>query len=314
MSRLAVICNSSIETLAAMASAIAAGAQGKGAHVRILDASCADTERLSCFDAAAFGFSPACEQMFWSVYVKALEKLPGRRVSVFGVCPDNADGFADMLCRIGSLSKTVWKGACFCADAPSAETLAACRALGETAVRAREERPDLADTVPIIFSTITGNAYKLAAAVSEAVPNHVGPYNIRYINDEVIEKFDTFILSYWCNHGTADDDTIELIRRMRGKKLIVVGTLGAARDSKHANDVCARVEALASENNTLLGHYLCRGSIDLRRTAARMRIPEGQKGHLSAERFEKQKLSLGHPDEAELAEAKAAVVAFLKKL
>ena len=41
----------------------------------------------------------------------------------------------------GSLSKTVWKGACFCADAPSAETLAACRALGETAVRAREERP-----------------------------------------------------------------------------------------------------------------------------------------------------------------------------
>ena len=205
MSRLAVICNSSIETLAAMASAIAAGAQGKGAHVRILDASCADTERLSCFDAAAFGFSPACEQMFWSVYVKALEKLPGRRVSVFGVCPDNADGFADMLCRIGSLSKTVWKGACFCADAPSAETLAACRALGETAVRAREERPDLANTVPIIFSTITGNAYKLAAAVSEAVPNHVGPYNIRYINDEVIEKFDTFILSYWCNHGTADD-------------------------------------------------------------------------------------------------------------
>ena len=45
-----------------------------------------------------------------------------------------------------------------------------------------------------------------------------------------------------------------------------------------------------------------------------MRIPEGQKGHLSAERFEKQKLSLGHPDEAELAEAKAAVEAFLKKL
>lgn len=74
-------------------------------------------------------------------------------------------------------------------------------------------------TIPIIFSTITGNAYKLAAAIADAVPDHVGPYNIRYVNDEVIERFDTFILSYWCNHGTADDDTIALIQRMQGKRL-----------------------------------------------------------------------------------------------
>lgn len=179
---------------------------------------------------------------------------------------------------------------------------------------AREEGAKPADRrIPIIFSTITGNAYKLASAVAEIVPNHIGPYNIRYITDEVIEKFDMFVLSYWCNHGTADDDTIELIRRMRGKKLIVIGTLGVARDSKHAHDVSERVEALASENNTLLGHFLCQGSIDLSRTAARLRIPEGQKGHLSAERFEKQKPSLGHPDEKDLADAKIAVTAFLKK-
>ena len=64
------------------------------------------------------------------------------------------------------------------------------------------------ERVAIIFSTITGNAFKLASAVSEVVPDYVGPYNIRYVNDEVLEKFDTFILSYWCNHGTADDDTL----------------------------------------------------------------------------------------------------------
>ena len=312
MSRMAVIFDPGVEGLAAMAAAVAAGARDKGAQVELLDAGRMDAAALSAYDAAAFGFSPACEAALLPVNVRALETLCGRRVAVFGIRPDDGGVFADTLEKICGYAKAVWRGACFCAS-PSEEALGRCGALGEGAVRAREARPDLADTVPIIFSTITGNAYKLAAAVAEVVPDHVGPYNIRYINDEVIEKFDTFVLSYWCNHGTADDDTIELIRRMRGKNLIVIGTLGVARDSKHASDVSARVEALASENNRLLGHYLCRGSIDLRRTAARLRIPEGEKGHLSAERFEKQKLSLGHPDETELFEAKAAVEAFLRK-
>lgn len=312
MSRMAVIFDPGVEGLAAMAAAVAAGARDKGAQAELLDAGRMDAAALSAYDAAAFGFSPACEAALLPVYVRALETLCGRRVAVFGIRPDDGGVFADTLEKICGYAKAVWRGACFCAS-PSEEALGRCGALGEGAVRAREARPELADTVPIIFSTITGNAYKLAAAVAEVVPDHVGPYNIRYINDEVIEKFDTFVLSYWCNHGTADDDTIELIRRMRGKNLIVIGTLGVARDSKHASDVSARVEALASENNRLLGHYLCRGSIDLRRTAARLRIPEGEKGHLSAERFEKQKLSLGHPDETELSEAKAAVEAFLRK-
>ena len=168
--------------------------------------------------------------------------------------------------------------------------------------------------IPIIFSTITGNAFKLAEAVAPVVPDHLGPYNIRYINDGVIERFNTFVLSYWCNHGTADDDTIALIRRMSGKNLVVIGTLGVARDSKHAADVTERVKALASENNTLLGHFLCQGSIDLNRTAQRLKIPEGQKGHLSQERFEKQKLSLGPPDEKDLADAREAVRRFFANL
>ena len=53
------------------------------------------------------------------------------------------------------------------------------------------------ERVAIIFSTITGNAFKLASAVSEVVPDYVGPYNIRYVNDEVLEKFDTL----FCHTG-----------------------------------------------------------------------------------------------------------------
>ena len=105
--------------------------------------------------------------------------------------------------------------------------------------------------IPIVFSTITGNAFKIAEAAAKVIPDHVGPYNIRYVNKEMIDKFDTFVLSYWCNHGTTDDDTIELLRHMHGKKIIIIGTLGAARESAHAQKVCQNVEALVQEQNEL---------------------------------------------------------------
>lgn len=161
--------------------------------------------------------------------------------------------------------------------------------------------------VPIFFSTITGNAFILASAIRDEVPEAVGPYNIRYINDDAINRFDTFVLTYWCNHGTADDDTLALLKRMKGKNIIILGTLGAASDSPHADKVRANVESAVKENNNLVMHYLCRGSIDLNRTSQRLRIPEGEKGHLSQERFERQKESLGHPDKDELEQARIAV-------
>lgn len=165
------------------------------------------------------------------------------------------------------------------------------------------------DLIPIIFSTITGNAFKLAEAAAGVIPNHCGPYNIRYINDEVIERFDTFVLTYWCDKGSADPDTIALINRMKNKKLIIIGSLGVARDTKHYRDVCARVEVLASKENILVGHFLCQGAIDLCRTEKKLR-----EGKITAEHFEKQKLSAGHPDKQDLEDAKEAVRAALGKL
>lgn len=163
------------------------------------------------------------------------------------------------------------------------------------------------DLIPIIFSTVTGNAFKLAEAAASVVPEHCGPYNIRYVNEEMIDMFDTFILSYWCDKGSADADTIALIEKLHGKKLIVIGSLGVSCETKHYKDVCERVCALASKDNILLGHFLCQGAIDLRRTSKKLR-----EGKITQERFEKQKQSQGHPDATDLANVRTAVAEFLK--
>lgn len=314
MSRLAVICFPTVRALGDMAEHIAMGATQKGAEAVIFDAAGWDPATLVGYDAAAFGFASGAvgdEEEFLSLYVRSLPALCGKKTVIFGTCRTQKSNFAASLEAIGTLAHCVMAGT-FLTDGETDEvTLSGCEDLGGAAVRGREERPDLAGVIPIVFSTITGNAFRLATAVADVVPRHVGPYNIRYINDEVIEKFDTFILSYWCNHGTADDDTIALIRRLHGKKLIVIGTLGVAVNTAHAAKVSENVKALASEDNQLLGHYLCQGSIDLNRTYARTRIPEGEKGHLSMERFEKQKLSLGHPNAEELEAARRAVIGFL---
>lgn len=166
--------------------------------------------------------------------------------------------------------------------------------------------------IPIIFSTITGNAFKIATVAKESMENAIGPYNIFYINDEVIEKFDTFVLVYWCNRGTADDETINLIKKMKNKKIVIMGTLGAEIDSNHANKVKSNVEALVKENNILLGNFLCRGSIDINRTKRKTLIPFGEPGHLSLERFEKQKESLPHPNQTDLDNAKNFILNLFK--
>ena len=159
----------------------------------------------------------------------------------------------------------------------------------------------------IIFSTITGNAFRLAEAAASVLPEHAGPYNIRYVNDEVIDTFDTFVLAYWCDKGSADPDTIALLRRLHGKRIVVIGSLGVAPDTKHGRDVFARVSALVAENNTLLGHDHCQGAIDLARTGKKLR-----EGKITPEHYARQKLSQGHPNEKELADCRAAVCDFLK--
>lgn len=170
------------------------------------------------------------------------------------------------------------------------------------------------NTKLVIFSTVTGNGFKLSEAITPELDDYIGPYNISFVTDKMLEEYDTVIVTYWCNHGTADDDTLNLFKRMKGKNLIVLGTLGAAVESAHGQKVYENVSEAATANNNLLGHFLCRGAIDLKRTAKKLTIPEGEKGHLSSERFEKQKESLGHPNENDFENARKAVREYLGKI
>lgn len=167
----------------------------------------------------------------------------------------------------------------------------------------------------IVFSTKTGNAFKLAVAAGEGMPcTYTGPYNISYVDDALLAEHELLVLCYWCDHGNADKATSDLLGRLNGKKLVLLGTMGARPDTPHGEKVKERVRENIKKGNQLLAHYLCRGSIDLKRTIKRTLIPEGEYGYLSPDRFEKQKESLGHPDAGELSMAAGTVRAAILPL
>jgi hypothetical protein len=177
--------------------------------------------------------------------------------------------------------------------------------------------------IPIIFSTITGNGYKLACAAKKALGDKsVGPYNVRYVYNyeqivnysRFIDESDIVVLTYWCDLGSCDRDTIDILSKFSNKKVIILGTLGVPRDSKHADDVYNRVNAEVKKNNILLGHYLCRGSIDLARSNVKRNIPKGQKGHLTKEGYQRHLDSQGHPTAEELQGAQQFIMKCIEKL
>lgn len=168
--------------------------------------------------------------------------------------------------------------------------------------------------ISVIFSTVTGNGYKLAEAAASVIDDKAGPYNIRYVTDEVIDADDTFVITYWCDKGTADGDVVHLIEKMKNKNIILLGTLGADINSPHAKHVCENVEKLVQKSNNLIGHFLCRGSIDLVRSAQKLRLPEGQRGHMTPDRFMNSIRSLYHPNDYDLYEAAAFTVRMMQKM
>lgn len=168
--------------------------------------------------------------------------------------------------------------------------------------------------ISVIFSTVTGNGYKLAEAAASVIDEKLGPYNIRYINDEIIERFDTFVITYWCDKGTADSDVINLISKMKNKNIIILGTLGADINSSHAKHVVEKVETLVKENNNLIGHFLCRGSIDLVRTFQKLKASGVTRGHMTLDRFINQIFSQNHPNNYDLQQAAEFTIRMMQKL
>ncbi len=138
MSKIAVVYWSGTGNTQAMAAAVAAGAEEKGAEVKLLTADSFEAGDMDAYDAIAFG-CPAMgneeleDSEFAPMFSSCEAKLKGKRIALFG-----SYGWGDgewmrnweETCR--SESANLVCDPVICNETPDEEAVASCKALGST--------------------------------------------------------------------------------------------------------------------------------------------------------------------------------------
>ena len=136
MSKIAVVYWSGTGNTEAMASAVAEGAQSKGAQVSLLTAAGFSGEQAGEYDAIAFGCpSMGAEQLeeseFEPMFSACESKLNGKRIALFGSYGwGDGEWMRNWEARCNDDGAILVCDSVICNEAPDEEALAACQALG----------------------------------------------------------------------------------------------------------------------------------------------------------------------------------------
>ena len=98
----------------------------------------------------------------------------------------------------------------------------------------------------IIFSSKTGNTAELANAIRDALPQE----NCVYFGTSEIEE-----------PGNADKSALELLQRIKNKKVFLFGTAGFGENEAYFQKVLNNVKSSMDESNQVVGEYMCQGKM-----------------------------------------------------
>ena len=74
----------------------------------------------------------------------------------------------------------------------------------------------------IIFSSVTGNTKKLADTIHETLPQDMCDYFGG--NELQVPESDLLYIGFWTDKGNADNKTLELLSKLKNKKIFLFGT------------------------------------------------------------------------------------------
>ena len=128
----------------------------------------------------------------------------------------------------------------------------------------------------IVYSSRTGNTAKVARAVRDVLPLYADFHHVDEAPDP--SDYDFVAMGFWVDKGAPDAEAQAYMRRIRGKRVGLFGTLGAWPDSDHARECLARADELL-EGNDIRGSFLCQGRIDPRIIEVMQRNGPGDPPH-----------------------------------
>ena len=151
----------------------------------------------------------------------------------------------------------------------------------------------------IIFSSPTGNTRLLADAIRDALPEE----NCNYFG--VCENADTqsdiLFIGFWTDKGTADKATLDLLEKLKNKRIFLFGTAGFGGSAAYFQKILDHVKQSVDPSNTVVGEYMCQGKMpqSVRDRYMKMKAQPEHPANIDAliDNFDR---ALSHPDEDDL--------------
>ncbi|MDO4275467.1 MAG: flavodoxin family protein [Eubacteriales bacterium] len=154
----------------------------------------------------------------------------------------------------------------------------------------------------IVYSSVTGNTERLAAALREFLPGEECVY-YGAASTEKLPDAELFLLGFWTDKGTCDENMAAYMQQLQGKKVFLFGTAGFGGSEDYFHTILSNVLGQLPSSNTLLGTYMCQGqmpdSIGKRYEKMTQDNPDDAR---AASMLLNYRQGIGRPDEKDIAE------------
>ena len=151
----------------------------------------------------------------------------------------------------------------------------------------------------IIFSSLTGNTKKLADTIRAVLPSEDCDY---FGAPETAELHSVMLyVGFWTDKGNADSAVLQLLSKLRGKKIFLFGTAGFGGSAAYFQKILDHVKQSVDPSNTVVGEYMCQGKMpqSVRDRYMKMKAQPEHSANIDAliKNFDR---AISHPDEDDL--------------
>ena len=151
----------------------------------------------------------------------------------------------------------------------------------------------------IIFSRVTGNTKKLADTIHEMLPHDKCDYFGE--NDSRVPQSDLLYIGFWTDKGNADHKTLELLAKLKNKKIFLFGTAGFGGSDVYFKKILEQVRQSIDSSNVVIGEYMCQGKMPLSVRERYIKMKESPEHPANLDMLIKNfDCALSHPDREDL--------------
>ena len=143
------------------------------------------------------------------------------------------------------------------------------------------------------------NTKKLADTIRAVLPaedcDYFGAPKVEELHSEIL------YIGFWTDKGNADSATLELLSKLRDKKVFLFGTAGFGGSEAYFQKNLEHVKQSVGPSNSVFGEYMCQGKMpqSVRDRYMKMKTQPEHPANIDAliENFDR---ALSHPDEDDL--------------